>query len=366
MKGKIEMFRGRDQTRPAGSMSDADQKIFGADDLPLPDGQRMAVKPLPIAQIVPDMTQPRRIIPWQVRDVPTNSAADLLKRWIFKAEEESKLPIDIPSILDPSDDSDERSETPGPIEAALRTFLDFVGSIYRDGLNNPITVYRTDFGYEIEMGERRWYAFQFLRMYTDDPKWDRIPARVVPTPDPWRQASENGQRQDLNAIGRARQFAKLVMSSYQDQADFVPYEEAGGDRAYYAQVADEVMFRLRKGMSDRIMTAMGVTNRSALSRYRQLLKVTDEIWHQADMLNLSYDDILRLSKIVASRNNSTVPDSPTGDSTPGTNRHFREVARLVETARADDPETNRAALARLTELDRWVKSAIDRIKQWED
>ncbi len=80
------------------------------------------------------------------------------------------------------------------------------GSIARDGLLQPILVRRTEDGYEIIAGERRWRACRNLGL-------PRIPAMVRSVEQDQQlilALVENLQRTDLNAIDEAMAFHQLL------------------------------------------------------------------------------------------------------------------------------------------------------------
>jgi ParB family chromosome partitioning protein len=100
--------------------------------------------------------------------------------------------IKLDSITDPSFQPRDKLEIEG-IEA-LST------SISALGLINPIIVKKTEEGYELVAGTRRWHACKMLG-------WEHIPARVIEEDtreSAMLQLSENFHRQDLNPIQNAR------------------------------------------------------------------------------------------------------------------------------------------------------------------
>ncbi len=128
-----------------------------------------------------------------------------------------------------------------------------------------------------------------------------ILAHQVQAFDVWRQAVENGARQDLNAIAKARQLARLLMAIYADQGiTFVPYAEVvqpgGCDRAWYAQIADGDRFRIPRGTSEIILSAMGLKNPVQLRQYRALLNLPDDIWQAGDDLSFSENELTKLAR----------------------------------------------------------------------
>jgi hypothetical protein len=180
----------------------------------------------------------------------------------------------------------EIDEKTQPLSAKFLSLLQLAGSIRREGLLNPIQVYRQGDGGQIVAGERRWLAHHVLSLYDDDvEQWAMIPAVDTQKVDVWAQATENGRRAPLNAISMARQLALLVMDMYAGEIDFLPFEALvtdGSDRAFYAQVADGITYRIKRGMSDQILEVTGLTNRHAIGRYRDLLNLDDDTWMTAD------------------------------------------------------------------------------------
>ncbi|MFZ9682977.1 MAG: ParB/RepB/Spo0J family partition protein [Cephaloticoccus sp.] len=92
-------------------------------------------------------------------------------------------------------------------------------SIRAEGLLQPIVVRRTGDQFQLIAGERRWRAFQELKLKT-------IPARVVQASDASSAAIgliENLQREGLNPIEEAHGYASLIR-------DFDLTQEAAADR----------------------------------------------------------------------------------------------------------------------------------------
>ncbi|MBN2346250.1 MAG: ParB/RepB/Spo0J family partition protein [Candidatus Aminicenantes bacterium] len=113
-------------------------------------------------------------------------------------------------------------------------------SMKKEGIIQPIVVYKKDECYFLVVGERRWRAAQLL-------KWDKIPALVKEFSDNEVMAKalvENIQREELNAIEIAEGIEALISQSGQGQQ----------------QVAD------RLGM-----------NRSTLANFLRLLKLPGQV-----------------------------------------------------------------------------------------
>jgi hypothetical protein len=281
-----------------------DAAIFGS--IEAVDAGRQVAKPVSIFEIYPDPVQPRRAVPSILREVwngTPESVADMLAGWYELAAQErtgSDLEFDIRPYLEAGDEV-RRPDVVKPMEAAFLDLVELAASIRLNGLTNPITVARTPQGYRLETGERRWLAFHLLYQYTNDSKyWEKIPARVVDVPDVWRQASENGARSNLTAIGKARQLAILIMEIHRQKgAQFLAFDEivqdGKGDRAFYAQVADGTKYPVT-GYGETILNAVGFKQPSQMREHRLLLGYPDEVWQLADDLNWPYGRIADLKR----------------------------------------------------------------------
>ncbi len=302
--------RGRADVNPFDSsaqvtLEDTANAIYGSELSPLDTGRQVA-RPLSIFDIFPDFTQPRRAVPSAIRALWSGNPYDLKEMfdvWANAVEHERGEPFEVLSILEqsylPEDtaeteksfDSEFRPDASSALEDALRQVIDLAANIRLHGLTNPITVAHDGKQYRIETGERRWLAYHLLNLYYPSDLWARIPARVVDQVNVWRQASENSARADLNAIARARQFAILLMSLWQQQGhEFLSFDavrsSGHSEREYYAQVADGKRFRIPRGEGERLLNAMGLKNPVQLRQYRDLLRLSDAEWEQADDLNL--------------------------------------------------------------------------------
>ncbi len=301
--------RGRTDVNPFDSsaqvsLEETADAIYGSEFANIDVG-RQVVRPISIFDILPDFTQPRRVIPSLIRSGWSGNPYDLkevFEVWVGSVEHERGSPFDVLAVLEQSyleaeaDDvadgaADDDLPLSPPIEEALRQLVELAANIRQNGLTNPISVAHDGQDYRIETGERRWLAYHLLHIYYPDETWARIPARVVDRVNVWRQASENSARADLNAIGKVRQFAILLMDLYRQQGyEFRSFESVLADglseRTYYAQVADGRKFRVPRGEGERLLNAMGLKHPVQLRQYRALLNLPDEDWQRADDLNL--------------------------------------------------------------------------------
>lgn len=241
-----------------------------------------------ISELQPDPQQPRRVLPSVVRQmVDIHDMRATMDRWYHTAERELERSIPLRDLVEGKVE-DGQFDTEGithdryPVAASFLGVTRLAGDILRDGLINPISIYRHGRTHMINKGERRWFAYHILYgLYGS--QYERIPAREE-SPSIWAQASENMSREDLGGVALARQFALLLMSLYPDQewgsvTDFTTDE--GSDRLFYAQMEDGDVWRIPKNNGQKIADAMQASVNS-LRHYRQILGVPDVIWLEAD------------------------------------------------------------------------------------
>src|SRR5690606_12268971 len=275
------MSRGRRRTRDGtGALSSIEQTADAIYSTGLPaelaeiDSRRRPAKPVSIFEVYPDRTQPRRAVPSLVRqhwDGNPATTQTLFEGWLYEIEQAGRRDFDLlryieqahlPENIDGNDDEDDSvlllSGGYTALERSLLEIADLAISIQQIARTNPITVARDGRIYRLETGERRWLAYHLLNLYLPDDDWAKIPAYVVDQVNVWRQASENNARADLNAIGKARQLAILLMDLLADEGyEFRTFEEilAAGlsEREYYAQVADGNVYRVPRGAGERLL-----------------------------------------------------------------------------------------------------------------
>jgi len=281
----------------------------------------------PIEEIYPNPTQPRRAIPNSVRqywngEPDSQSMAHFFEMWLQEMlleRGEQAYPLDDYLAGMPTERSrqvEEQDEKTlqqigslahsGPNQAAFMRIVELAASIRRDGLTNPISVAEKGRYYEIETGERRWLAYHLLNWRIgefDDEKYDRIPCRVVDGVNIWRQASENNARADLNAIGKARQFALLLMDLLRTEKDvkFKAFDYFQHEQEFYAQVADGNTYRIPHGTGEALLNATGLENAVQLRQYRALLRLPQTVWEWADDLNWT-ESFIRKELLAKSKN----------------------------------------------------------------
>lgn len=267
------------------NLADEFQRMYGA-----------GVEPIPVGRIRPDLAQPRRVIPASVRgqwDGSPDGLKAVLGDWHGLVEQALGQALPIEQLIQGMGDG-EPELSGDPVVDAYAKLVSLAASIHRDGLKQSIGVVHDRDDYRIVYGERRWVAFVLLSLYVKPERssggtYDVIPAVIEPKADVWAQAAENGARAPLNAIGMARQLALLVMDMYPDawrDGAFQAYEDmlypGECDRKYYAQVANGNVYRIPKGMGQRVLDVTGLSSIERVRQYRALLSIPDELWMKAD------------------------------------------------------------------------------------
>jgi hypothetical protein len=373
-------------------------KIYGSPilgDLAAVDARNERIQMLNIFDIEPDPAQPRRVIPTVIRErwdgTPTG-VKDMFMLWWGAVNneragdnyhEELNLGAYLESNITDRSETDNLKRAAGSLETSFMKIDSLAASIRHKGLTNPITVASTGGRYQLETGERRWLAYHLLYAWfnadgvvSETDNWEKIPSRQVSEVDVWRQANENNARADLNAIGKARQYAVLMLDLHNSD-HFKPIESFKSERQYYSQVKD---LSVPYGKGEQLLNAMGVSSRSALTRYRKLLDLPDEIWRGGDDYNLSEEILAKLAKlpaqeaieefrrIVLGQNDSqdAVIDIVEDDYAPGTKRHFSTMTRSITKAGPGKHKFNARALTTLRELRQWLDDQEQRIMNFID
>ncbi len=227
---------------------------------------------LPLDLIEPDPNQARWVLPPDIRAkfiAGELTAAAALKQWQKLVERQrSHAGKAVASDL--------------PEARKLDEIIALANSIRAGGQVNPITVVRRGEKLRIETGERRFWAHVWLVAMENDPDAAQVPATVQAALDPFRQAVENLHAAPLNAIGLAREVARLLLASGSNPA---PGQDSAEvlDLAVYRNLAKQ---RVPPGGWRRIEEAMGKTA-DHLARYLRLLLLPDEAIVVADRNDLS-------------------------------------------------------------------------------
>lgn len=379
-----------------------DAELFGA--IQKSDTHRQSASPVSIHDIYPDPAQPRRAVPYAVRqhwDNDPNKMDTLFQAWLeLIAEERGGDTLDIGLYLDAQTDIERPPlEHIGPLEHTLLSLIELAVSIRTEGLTNPITVASSGLKYKLETGERRWLAYHLLHLHTQDDSYARIAARTVNDINIWRQAAENNARANLNAISKARQLAVLLMDLRREHNgdQFEPFDSFEDEQAYYAQVADGNTYKAPKNTSERLLSAMGLKHAKQLRDYRALLKLPPLVWQIADDLNWTEYFIRNLRDNEAGGDEAllvqvavrkaraegytapvgAVPEAPARKSTrkkrqaeeipaPGSRQYYTHFSRLMRKTGPGKERANREAIKRVQEFKRWLDEQEKQLKKYLD
>lgn len=249
-----------------------------------------------LEMVRPDPIQPRRVLPERVhqafhssRLTPTQALRELVQTAQVAARQRGQPFQGVLDLLNATENEDNQDQEQkySPEEQLLRDLVNLAVTIRDDGQVNPLTVVDISQGvtrlYRIETGERRYWASWLLRdfipSYTGD---GMIPCIVVPAErsSVFRQAKENTSRAQLTAVAMARQAALLLLTVH-------GYEIPDGlvSNDFYRQALD-LDLRSKREFTDAVLSAMGGIGRMHFSRYKALLKLSDEALELADRYNL--------------------------------------------------------------------------------
>lgn len=268
-------------------------RMTGADEK---SGSVVVSKTVGIFTLRPDLQQPRRILPLSVRGTWNGDPQEvprLLGTWLSVVNFRLKTEIPIKEAL--LGNWENKLSDDQKIDPAVWWFFDIVGlavTIVKSGQREAVEFAE---GVLID-GERRWWAMHMLNAWVG--KWNerdfsKILAAEKSKPDVWAQATRNGARTALNAVGMARQLALLIMDMYEGDSgvkfdSFKTMVLPGEiDRKFYAQVANGEIYRIKRGMAEKVMAATGLKSDSAIRNHRMLLNIPDALWMQADEQNWS-------------------------------------------------------------------------------
>ncbi len=261
------------------------------DDLPQQFADNgIRVERLLLEMVRPDPVQARRVLPERIhfkfheeRLTPTQALRELVQLAQVSARQQGLPFANVLELLPHSDSDTEDPEKLSPEEDTLRDLVNLAVTIRHDGQVNPLTIIYVSQGvtrlYRIETGERRYWAAWLLRDFF--PGYDSdgmIDCIIVPAEKSsvFRQAKENTARKGLSAIAMARQAALLLLTVHGYE---IPLHAVNND--FYRQ-ALELDLRGKREYTDIILSAMGGISKMHLSRYKALLRLSDEGIELAD------------------------------------------------------------------------------------
>ena len=240
----------------------------------------------------PDPVQPRRVLPEHIHlrfhnnDVTPMQALRELVQLVQITARQRGRPFNSVLELLPNADEDSEVETStslSPEEHLLHDLVNLALTIRDDGQVNPLTVVDVSQGvtrlFRIETGERRYWATWLLRDFI--PKYNgdgTIPCIIIPEKKSsvFRQARENTARSGLTAVALARQAALLLLTVHGYE---IPAYAVSND--FYRQALD-LDLKSKREYTEAVLTAIGGIGRMQFSRYKVLLKLSDEALELAD------------------------------------------------------------------------------------
>jgi hypothetical protein len=333
--------------------------------------QGMRVERILLELVRPDPVQPRRVLPERVyqafhsqRLTPSQALRDLIHTAQHAARQNGRPFASVLDLLGNSEDESE-DEAPrlSPEEQLVRDLANLAITIRDDGQVNPLTVVDVTQGvvrqYRIETGERRYWATWLLRDFIPGYESDgMIPCLVIPAEksSPFRQAKENTARSGLSSIAMARQIALLLLTVHGYE---IPDAPVIND--FYRQ-ALELNLRDRREYTAAILAALGGIHRRQLSRYKALLRLSDDALELADRHNIE-EGLLRhvidlpledQAEVVLHIINfgltakqvqalCTTGETPEVEQDPPP-RHALQLAKLMKSVRSTTPEVLARAL----------------------
>ncbi|MCC6615364.1 MAG: hypothetical protein IT320_17950 [Anaerolineae bacterium] len=245
-----------------------------------------------LEMVRPDPVQPRRVLPdaihvrfHQNQITPTQALRELVQIVQLAARHRGRPFTNLLELLPNADDErdDETTVQLTPEEQLLRDLVNLAITIRDDGHVNPLTVVDVSQGvtrlFRIETGERRYWATWLLRDFLPNYTGDgMIPCIIIPAnrSSVFRQAKENTARSGLTAVALARQAALLLLTVHGYE---IPAYAVEND--FYRQ-ALELDLRGKREYTDVVLSAMGGIGRMHFSRYKALLKLSDEALELAD------------------------------------------------------------------------------------
>ncbi len=244
----------------------------------------------------PDPVQPRRVLPERLhfafhnnRMTPTQALRELVQSAQIAARQRGR-PFDglLDLLPNGEDETDDEAKTLlSPEEILLRDLVTLAVTIRDDGQVNPLTVVDASEGvtrlYRIETGERRYWASWLLRDFIPNYTGDgMIPCIIIPAQQasPFRQAKENTARSGLTAVAMGRQAALLLLAIHGYE---IPVYAVNND--FYREALN-LSLQSKQEYSTQLLSAMGGISRVHFSRYKALLKLSDEAMELADRHNI--------------------------------------------------------------------------------
>jgi hypothetical protein len=227
-----------------------------------PTNQR--VYEVTLERIQPDFTQPRRLLPYDLRaavEAGELTPAEVMQALVLRAEAGDTVALLILGGREkgPAGEDDLAVEDSG--------LLALSQSIREVGLRHPLNVYRINdpdqpdqIRYQLGEGERRFWAHHLLLLQGND-EFRRVKCIVEPLPENeevihQRQEAENAARVDLPAIARARSMERIRQRLQVELGTRVPGENTiklPGQRELQIAIGQQVKVFTGRAIGDRMV-----------------------------------------------------------------------------------------------------------------
>ncbi len=280
----------RNTQRATNLLAGVTDELLGADFGTRLQDHTIRVEKVLLELVRPHPVQPRRVLPERIHHAfhsnqltPSQALRDLIQVVQVASRQRSRP---FTHVLDLITQPEDESETPSdisPEETLLRDLVNLAVTIRDDGQVNPLTVVDATQGvtrlYRIETGERRYWATWLLRDFIPNAAHDgTIPCIIIPgeRASVFRQAKENTSRTGLTAIAMARQAALLLLSVHGYE---IPNYVVDND--FYRQ-ALELDLHGKQEYTATLLSAMGGIGKKHFSRFKALLRLSDEAMELAD------------------------------------------------------------------------------------
>ena len=208
------------------------------------------------SQMIPDRFQPRRLLPPVIRNAFYDGMVDCYKaarEWLDMSKSDPGIKAEVDRLLQMGHSFDEH----GQIKPITGTWVPAT-----DG----------QFIFQIETGERRFWAACLKTVLNNAPDEPRLRVEVVQHPTRQRQVLENRHSESPSAVEQACEVASLILAELNIQPDPAIGDEYDYFRAARAQ-------RMPAGLWERIMPVMQLTR----PRMVQLLNILQLPSHLLDL-----------------------------------------------------------------------------------
>ena len=226
----------------------------------LPQVER--IERLKPSQMMPDRFQPRRLLPFALRESFFNGELDCYQtaeRWLALAKQDNAYRLEVDRLLNMGESFDEHGQIK-PITGSWVTT--------RDGR----------YIFQIETGERRFWATCLTRISRQSKDEPLVRVEVVAHPTRQRQVLENRHSEPPSAVGQACEIASLILS----EMNVVPPISLRDEFDFFRGARSQ---RMPSGLWEKIMPVMQLT-RPRMVQLLNILQMPTYLLELADRYRL--------------------------------------------------------------------------------